>query len=131
VSEPKRWEKTYTKPERSEMALHATLALGGNEDKVAVVCLRYEYTLRAKDVQFAELVELYNDLYDLSQTTVRKYKMLEATLKSKDVQIAALVMACLKFSKAHGYDHTTDITDAMVDPQDWAEFDAAIKEATQ
>ena len=57
MSEPKRWEKPYTKWQRSELALHATLALGGNEDKVAVVCLRYEATLQAKDATIEALVK--------------------------------------------------------------------------
>jgi len=54
----------------------------------------------------------------------------EATLQAKDVQIAALVAACRKFSGLHGYAPAEEADAAWVDPQDWAEFDEAWKEAT-
>ncbi len=46
--------------------------------------------------------------------------------------LARLVTACNKFSKAHSYisNGLEPPDNASVDPQDWAEFDAAIKEAT-
>jgi len=53
---------------------------------------------------------------------------LKVALDAKDKQIAALVTACKKFSGSHDYHPDTGDTEAWVDPQDWAEFDAAIKE---
>ena len=39
-----------------------------------------------------------------------------------------LAAACLHFSKVHHYDGNSEHeTDARVDPQDWAEFDAALR----
>lgn len=37
-----------------------------------------------------------------------------------------LLLACEKFSEAHFYTNELE-TDAYVDPQDWAEFDAAVE----
>ena len=56
----------------------------------------------------------------------------EATLRAKDAQIVALVKACRKFSKAHSYisNGLEPPDNASVDPQDWAEFDHAVEEAT-
>ena len=92
--------------------------------------LRYEATLQAKDDAILERdidVAECNLKLGMAKTFLAQSLARE---EAKGAQIAALVEACRKFSGLHGYTPAEEANAAWVDPQDWAEFDEAWKEAT-